>query len=139
MLDGTCLVMSSSIRHFEENIKSEDSVHVEVSQTISAGWESYVGLFLRVSFCMWVICMWMLNNNLPTWPSGKLPFDCQKIAKNLTFFQKKLPKIFIFFKKIANGNFFFFNENFWQFFWKKCKIFGNFLTFKWQFSGGSGG
>ena len=51
-----------------------------------------------------------------SWPSGKLPFDCQKIAKNLTLFQKKLPKLFIFFKKIANGNFFEKNENFWQFF-----------------------
>ena len=44
-----------------------------------------------------------------TWPPGKLPFDCEKIAKNLTFFQIILPKILIFFKKI--------NENFWQFFW----------------------
>ena len=25
-----------------------------------------------------------------TWPSRKLPFECQKIAKNLTFFSKKL-------------------------------------------------
>ena len=43
------------------------------------------------------------------WPSGKLPFDSQKIAKNLTYFPKKLPKIFIliFLKK---------KENFWQFF-----------------------
>jgi len=38
---------------------------------------------------------------IQTWPSGKLPFECQRIAKNLTFFPKKLPKIFIFFKKIA--------------------------------------
>ena len=28
----------------------------------------------------------------------KLPFDCQKIAKNLTFFSKKMRKIFIFSK-----------------------------------------
>ena len=28
--------------------------------------------------------------------------------------------------------------NFWQFLWKKSQVFGNFLTFKWQFSGGSG-
>ena len=34
-----------------------------------------------------------------------LPFECQKIAKILTF-KKKMPKIFIFFKKIAIGNFF---------------------------------
>ena len=37
-----------------------------------------------------------------------------------------------------NGNFFEKNENFWQFFWKKCQVFGNFLTVKWQFSGGLG-
>ena len=49
-----------------------------------------------------------------------------------------MPKIFFFFQKIANGNFFEKNENFWQFFWKKCQAFGNFLTVKWQFSGGSG-
>jgi len=42
---------------------------------------------------------------LSTCPSGKLPFDCQKIAKNLP-----LP-LAIFLKK---------NENFWQFFGKKC-------------------
>ena len=46
------------------------------------------------------------------WNSGKLPFECQKIAKNLTFFQKIAKK-----------------ENFWQFF-LKCQVFGNFLTFK---------
>ena len=43
--------------------------------------------------------------SLGSWPSGKLPFDCQKIAKNFTFFSKKLTKIFIFFNKIAIGNF----------------------------------
>ena len=26
--------------------------------------------------------------------------------------------------------------NFWQFFWKKCQLLGNFLTVKWQFSEG---
>ena len=36
-----------------------------------------------------------------SWPTGKLPFDCQKIAKNLTFFSKTLPKIFILFKKLT--------------------------------------
>ena len=53
-------------------------------------------------------------------------FDCQKIAKNLAFFFKKLSKIVSFF------------SHFWQFFWKKCQVFGNFFTFKWQFPGGSG-
>ena len=62
---------------------------------------------------------------LGTWPSGKLVFDCQKIAKNFHFFLKKLPmaieKMKIF------GNFFF---------WKICQIFGNVFSFKLQFSGG---
>ena len=65
-----------------------------------------------------------------TWSTGPDPpdtltFDCQKIDKNLTFFPKKLPKIFIFFKKIAIGNFF-----------EKMKIFGNFfgkMSSFWQF------
>ena len=32
---------------------------------------------------------------------------------------------------------FFLNKNFWQFFFFKCQVFGNFLTVKWQFCGGS--
>ena len=40
------------------------------------------------------ICFWFM----PCWSSGKLPFECQKIAKNLTFkkqlfFQKKSPLV----------------------------------------------
>ena len=58
------------------------------------------------------------------------PENCQLTVK-------KLPNIFIFFKKIANGNFFEKNENCWQFFLKKCQVFGNFLTVNWQYSGGS--
>ena len=46
-----------------------------------------------------------------------MPFDCQKIAKSLTFFPKKLPKIFFFFLNCH-----------WQFFWKKWK----FLAFFWK-------
>ena len=45
---------------------------------------------------------------MDSWPSGKLPIECQKIAKKNC-----------------------------QFFGKKCQVFGNFLTFNWQFSGGS--
>ena len=63
-----------------------------------------------------------------------------KLPKKVFLFSKKLPKNFIFLKK---------KEHFWQFkkekkgnFWqlcsKECKVFGNFLTFKWQFSRGSG-
>ena len=44
--------------------------------------------------------------------SGKLPFECQKIAKNVIFFL--LRKIVIFFRKIANSNFLEKNDNFWQ-------------------------
>ena len=67
----------------------------------------------------------------PKWvSSGKLLFDCQKIAQNLDIFSKKLPKIFSFFFKIANGNFFFLNENYWQFFGKNVEVFGNFTDTK---------
>ena len=35
----------------------------------------------------------LLRSYEGTWPSGKLPFDCQKIVKNLTFFQKNWQKL----------------------------------------------
>ena len=50
------------------------------------------------------------------WLSGKLLFECQKNAKKLTFFPKKLLKFLIFFKKITIGSFFEKSEHFWQFF-----------------------
>jgi len=40
------------------------------------------------------------QRNFLSRPSGKLPIECQKTAKNLTFFSKKLTKIFIFSKKL---------------------------------------
>ena len=60
--------------------------------------------------------------------------NCQK----LDIFSKKIARNFHFFQKIANSNFVEKNENFWQFFAEKCQVFGNFLTVKWQFSGGAG-
>jgi len=57
---------------------------------------------------------------IQSWPSGKLPYDCQKIAKNLTF-EKKIAKFFYFFQKNCQ----------WQFFWKKWK----FLAIFWQSNG----
>ena len=67
---------------------------------------------------------------VPSWPSEKLTFECQKIAKNLTFVFKKIAK-----KDHLKKNYQ------WQFF-KKRQFFGinikvNFLTFKCQFSRGS--
>ena len=41
------------------------------------------------------------------------------------------------FFKIGIGNFVEKNDNFLAIFLKKCQVFGNFLTVKWQFSGGS--
>ena len=59
-----------------------------------------------------------------TWPSGKLPFECQKIAKNLTFFFFKLPKNFIFFqKKLPMAIFLKKMSSFWQFFDIQMAIF----------------
>ena len=49
----------------------------------------------------------------------------------------KLSKIVIF-EKNTNRNFFEKNDNFWNINSKKYQVFDNFLTFKWQFSGGSG-
>ena len=51
---------------------------------------------------------------LQSWPSEKLLFDCQKIAKNLTFFL--MPKIYFFFKTMQLAIVL-----------KKMKIFGNFF------------
>ena len=65
-----------------------------------------------------------------------MPFDCQKNAKNLTFFFL-IAKIFHFFQKIANGNFLKKMKIFGNFFFLS-QVFGIFLTVKWQFSGGSG-
>ena len=56
-------------------------------------------------------------------PSGKMPFEYYKIAKNLTYFSKKLLKNFHFFQKNYQWQFFF-NENFWQFFYIQMAIFG---------------
>ena len=61
---------------------------------------------------------------------GKLPFEYQKIAKNLTFFLK-IAKNFNFFEKNCHWQFFWKNENFWQFFWKNVK----FLAIFWQSNG----
>ena len=64
------------------------------------------------SFCLFAFSLYLLSE-MGSWPSGKLPFDCQKNAKNLK--SKKKKAIFL----------------------KKIQVVGNFLTFKWQFSGGS--
>ena len=44
------------------------------------------------------VCRVLLS--IPYWPSGKFPFECQKIAKNLTFFQKNCQKFSFFSKKL---------------------------------------
>ena len=55
--------------------------------------------------------------NIVIWPSGKLPFDCQKIAKNLTFLKKNCQ------------NCIFLKIQFWQL--KKVK----FLAIFWHLNG----
>ena len=42
-------------------------------------WET-TSIFQLSWFCS--ICSNRVKNTLPTWPSGKLPFDCQQIAKS---------------------------------------------------------
>ena len=74
--------------------------------------------------------MWIGPIGVRFWPYGKLPFDCQKIAKNLTFFSKKLTKIVIFFN-IGNfvdkwqflSIFLKKKSSFWQFFDSQMAIF----------------
>ena len=89
-----------------------------------------IGLFIYLFLCWLCIKnLWFGHNvgEIGTWPSGKLPFDCQKIAKNLTFFQNNLPKIFFFFsKKLPLVIFLKKMKIFGNFFWKKCQVFGNF-------------
>ena len=58
--------------------------------------------------------------NLVNFLKIKSKIDRQKIAKILTFFSKKLPKILIFWKK----------SKFLAISLKKCQVFGNILTFK---------
>ena len=67
-----------------------------------------------------------------TWPSGKLPFECQKIAKNLTFFFKltknvifstKLPLAILLKKMTIFVNFFEKMSSCWQFFDIQMSIF----------------
>ena len=65
-----------------------------------------------------IAIIWMSKKMSKTWHLKK------KIAKN--FHLKKNCQNFLFFQKIGNGNFL-----------KKMSSFGNFLTVKWQFSGGS--
>ena len=67
---------------------------------------------------------WLNSDHRWTWLSGKLPFECQKIAKHLKIFSAKN---FHFFKKWTFLAIFFFN----------FKFLAIFLTFKWQFSRGS--
>ena len=61
------------------------------------------------------------------WPSEKLPFDCQKIAKNLTFFQKNCQKFSFFSKKLTMAIFL---EK-WKFFKIFWQLNGNFRRVSW--------
>ena len=65
-------------------------------------------------FIIWICVSVLLTSRITcikTWHSGKFPFDCQKIAKNLTF-KKKWQKLSFFSTKLpmaffwqSNGNF----------------------------------
>ena len=90
---------STGFLHYSRNWKTRPAGQVFHFQTV-----------LSHSQSDQIRCTW--GHNL----TGKLPFDCQKIAKNLKKNLKRMPKIFIFLKK--------------------CQVFGNFLTVKWQFSRG---
>ena len=82
-------------------------------------------------------------STLNTWkvcgpdPPENCQLNVKKFAKNLTFFQK-IEKNCHFFQKVAIG-IFGGKGQFLSIVLKKCQVFGNFLTFKWQFSGRSDG
>ena len=84
-------------------------------------------IYWSVTFIIEQCCFFCYNYNTKVWiwPSGKLSFDCQKIAKKLPktwhFFQKYCQK-FSFFSKKLHGQFFV---------WKKWK----FLAIFWQSNG----
>ena len=77
----------------------------------------------KIDACLYVrLSAWLI---LDTWPSRNCHLNCKKLPKTWHFW-KKNDKIVIFFQKMPM-----------QFFGKKRQVSGNFLTFKWQFSGGS--
>ena len=78
---------------------------------------------------VWVMCvgLWVV-----CWPSGKLQFECQKIAKKLDIFSKKLTKIVIFF--FQNNRFLKKSQVFSQFFDIQIAIFRR-VRFWWAFQG----
>ena len=63
------------------------------------------------------------NWTVSTWPSEKLPFECQKIAKNFHFFSKKLPLVIFLKKKFFLAIFFEKMSSFWQYFDSQMAIF----------------
>ena len=84
-----------------------------------------IGAFIPLLYCLcklWVSGL-ELELVLPSAPfTADPPENCHLTVK-------KLPKTDIFSKKNC--------QNFLLFFWKKWKLLANFLTVKWQFSGGS--
>ena len=65
------------------------------------------GLYFALTACFLLACVTAQESKLYfypltwIWRSGKLPFECQKIAKNLTFFFL-MPKIVIFWHFFLN-------------------------------------
>ena len=80
--------------------------------------------------------MWMIV--LIPDPPENCHLTVKKNCQKLDIFSKKNAKIFLFFSKKLPLAIFLKKKNLGQFFLKKCQVFGNFLTVKWQFSGGSG-
>ena len=70
---------------------------VRYVQTIIGG-PIYWKFFKKNLQSLQTVCNFALPAILLIGPSVKLPFDCQKMAKNLTFFFK-LQNFFIFFQK----------------------------------------
>ena len=84
--DIMCESMLVLTQHFTHNLNSICPSHHWTF--VCQQWAKYYAIPILAALHHWY-------GLLSSWPSGKLPFDCQKHAKNLTFFKKIL----------SNGNF----------------------------------
>jgi len=71
-------------------------------------------------------------------PPENCHLTIKKLPKTWYFFPPKMTNFFIFFQKNCHWHFFWKKLKFLSIFLNNCQVFGNFLTVKWQFSGGSG-
>ena len=121
------VVTVTQTRHLK---KKEKCVHV-----LKYVWHCLTFVFWQESrsarrWWSWRSHQWESN------PPENCHLNVRKLPKTWNFFQKNWKKL-SFSTKLPLANFLKKLKIFFQFYWKKCQFFGNFLTFNWQFSGGS--